>query len=284
MIRFSDIIKIQDRSRSPAPCKPEGIIEREDAFISGKSLLLRTIAERHATSDSWPKDKPGINPACYYEKFIVRAMEVQKRVRAGQGISPSPIISDLHYIIDSGLVDRLFDYAMSAGEDCEDLIVHIVDVTFASLKIGQGMNYDIKTLLKLGLAAFLENVGFHKIPDRITRDSKNKDSELVRKHPEISRQILTGLGEKYKWLADTALQVHERSDGSGYPNGLKSGDILEFASIIGLVDSFVASIKNKPYKEKSATTEAAGSIVTAGNSLFPPGIVDLFLQQCLGVD
>jgi len=87
------------------------------------------------------------------------------------------------------------------------------------------------------------------------------------------------MGEKYKWLADTALQVHERSDGSGYPKGLKDGDIMEPASIIGLVDSFMAMIKDRPYREKLIRTEAVKSIMEAGKGLFPSRIIRVFFNQ-----
>ena len=83
-------------------------------------------------------------------------------------ISPSPILSDLHAVVERDLIDSLYKYVMSVKNEAEDIFTHTVDVTFTSLKIGKGMNYDIKMMLKLGLAAFLlENVGMYKIPEDI---------------------------------------------------------------------------------------------------------------------
>lgn len=144
------------------------------------------------------------------------------------------------------------------------------------------MDYDLKTLLKLGLAAFLENIGMYKLPVSLLKISerwKDQKKNLMKRHPEISHDILSRMDKKFKWLADTALQVHERADGSGYPKGLKDGEILEMSYIIGIVDSFIAMIKKRPYRDKFIKTEAVKEIVQAGKTLFPPKILKVFLDQ-----
>jgi hypothetical protein len=268
MVRFSDIIKIQDRNLIT-----ESGPSQERTRLNGE--------ESSAVSSS-PRVYPGVDPAGYYEKFIARAQEVQDRIRGGHDVSPSPILSDLHYAVDKDLIDKLYDYVMGGAGDRKDFTSHCVDVTFICLKIGKGLDYDIKDLLKLGLAAFLENVGMYMIPDSILNKSKTLDFQeaaLVKKHPGFSYDILSRMGEKYKWLADTALQVHERSDGSGYPRGLKGEEILESASIIGLVDSFTAMSKGRPYRRKIVKTDAVKSIIEAGKGLFPPAVIKVFFHQ-----
>ena len=41
---------------------------------------------------------------------------------------------------------------------------------------------------------------------------------------------------------------HERWDGSGYPHGLAMDQIGVAAEMAGLVDSFCAMLRNKPYR------------------------------------
>jgi HD-GYP domain-containing protein (c-di-GMP phosphodiesterase class II) len=279
MVRFSDIVKKNRRSHVTGESEAEG--SQKDAFRLSDSMALKTMTDRAPVAGTPAADRTGIETANYYEKFLERAAEVQERVKADLGISPSPILSDLHYIIDKDLIDKLYDHAMSAMEGREDILVHTVDVTFTALKVGKGMDYDVKMLLRLGLAAFLENVGMFKIPDSVlTSPRRLNDHEimLIKRHPEISYDILSRMGERYMWLADTALQVHERSDGSGYPKGLKGAEIQELASVVGLVDSYIAMIKNRPYREKFIQTEAVKSIVEASKGLFPSKIVKIFLN------
>lgn len=275
MVRFSDIQGIRDKEAG-----------------RGSSFLPRIEEERF-----WPQDPDrreekkspgvtvfeGIDPeaeSCY-EKLLRTAMGVRDRVGAGQGINPSPIVADLQSIMERDLVEKLYARAVSAPDDCEEVFVHSVEVTSASLLIGKGMEYDQKRLLELGLAAFLENVGMYALPEAIlqkTTELDESEMERIRRHPETSYRILSGLGDKYRWLAETALQVHERTDGSGYPNGLKAGEILEPASIIGLVDTYVAMSGKRPYRDKFLQTDAIKSILKDGKKQFPARILKAFLN------
>jgi len=278
MVRFSDIIKMKDKEGGKNLQREQ--YAREDKFRLSDSQLFQT--KEKDTMDESLESKPGLEIVTYYEKFVERAMDVRERVKTDKGISPSPILTDLHYIIEQDLINKLYEYAMSAHEDYEEMIIHTMDVTFTSLKIGKGMDYNIKMLLRLGLAAFLENVGMYKIPESILKSRGKLGQEevkLIRKHPEFSREILGQMGEKYKWLADVAYQIHERYDGLGYPLGLKGDEISELASIIGLIDTYSAMIKNRPYRDKFVQTDSIKSIVGVNKGQFPSKIVKVFLNQ-----
>jgi len=285
MVRFSDIIKLKDKKGSKVASPKKGV--EKDKFRLSDSLVFKPQETEKGSVDISPQESGTFSDASlevvtYYEKFIERASEIQERVRGDMGISPSPILSDLHQIIDKGLIDEIYEYAMSARDDYEEMLIHTIEVTFTSLKIGRGMNYDTKMLLRLGLAAFLENVGMYKIPSSILKRSgelQEEEIRLIKKHPEISYEILGRMGARYEWLAKVALQIHERANGSGYPSGLKGEEISDLAAIIGLVDTYVAMIKKRPYREKFIQTNAIKSIVEASKGLFPPRIVKIFLTQ-----
>ena len=61
--------------------------------------------------------------------------------------------------------------------------------------------------------------------------------KLVRQHPEQGFRILQRLGAPFEWLANVALQEHEREDGSGYPKGLRK--ISFNGQLIGIIDEVV---------------------------------------------
>ncbi len=268
----------------PAPPEPEPIESKDkvNGFRLSDSQILKMPVKESMPETVTKKKIINADVVTYYERFIERARDIQQRVKSDLGISPSPILSDLHAVIDKDLVDELYEYAMSAKTDHEEMLVHTADVIFTALKIGKGINYDIKRLLRLGLAAFLENVGMYKIPDKILNSTKKLSAEeilIIKKHPESSYEILSQLGERYKWVADAALKTHERADGSGYPYGLKGDEIPELAYILGLVDTYIAMIKNRPYREKFIQTDAIKSIVEASKGRFPSRILKIFLDQ-----
>ncbi|MFC1494844.1 HD-GYP domain-containing protein [Thermodesulfobacteriota bacterium] len=282
MVRFSEIIKVKGKKGSKKT--PGEIKGREDRFRLSDSQVFKprdreTVVKEESKTE---KKDNNIEVVTYYEIFIEKIQEVKERVMSDMGISPSPILSDLHAVIDKDIIDDLYEYSMTAQDDYERMLVHTVDVTFTSLKVGKGMNYDIKKLLRLGLAAFLENVGMYKIPGNILaaeRKLSEDEMKIIKSHPESSYEILMNLGERYKWLAETALSVHERADGSGYPSGIKGDEIPELSSIIGLVDTYIAMIKNRPYSDKFIQTDAIKSIIEASRGKFPDRILKIFLNQ-----
>jgi HD-GYP domain-containing protein (c-di-GMP phosphodiesterase class II) len=280
MVRFSDIVGIRGKSHGDKP-GTVGRAEDEKLWLSDtQALKVKGGSAPPAGLDL--TESPGIEIVSLYEKFLERAMEIRERVRKDQSISPSPILSDIHYLLEKNLVDAMYAYAMSTPDDYEEMMVHTVDVTFASLKIGKGMGYDTKKLLELGLAAFLENVGMYKIPENIlTKMGRLEDFELtvIKNHPEVSSQILSRLGKRYQWLAEVSLQVHERADGSGYPRGLKGEEISDTASIIGLIDTYIAMIKKRPYRDKFVQTDAIKFIIGEAKGRFPARILKIFLNQ-----
>jgi HD-GYP domain-containing protein (c-di-GMP phosphodiesterase class II) len=144
------------------------------------------------------------------------------------------------------------------------------------------VGYDGKRLIKLGLTAFLENVGMYKIPESVlTKKGKLEEKEIsvIKSHPIISYRILAGAGEKYQWLAKLALQTHERSDGSGYPKGLKGEEISEVASIIGLTETYIAMIKRTPYRDPYSKTDAVKFVIEDAKRQFPIKVLKAFFNE-----
>ncbi len=280
MVRFSNFITLKDK-------KKFGIRPLETAFSGedgGPSDFQNAgmLSDNQIPPASSAIEESTLNVINYYEKFVERGTNIRDRVRINQGINPSPILSDLHYILNENLEDKLYGYAIFAPRDYEQLVVHNVEVTFISLMVGRAMNYNLRTLLGLGLAAFLENVGMYKIPESILQKKGklgDKEMAMVREHPKISYEILTRMGERYQWLAEVAFQVHERSDGSGYPHGLTGAEIYELSSIISLIDVYVAMINDRPHREKFQQMDAVKFIIEEGVGLFPAKIRKAFLKQ-----
>ena len=49
-------------------------------------------------------------------------------------------------------------------------------------------------------------------------------------------------------LAEIMLQHHERIDGTGYPHGLKQGEILPLANILAIADVVESMSSDRPYR------------------------------------
>jgi HD-GYP domain-containing protein (c-di-GMP phosphodiesterase class II) len=280
MVRFSDIKEIRDktvaRDTGPPRNVEAGQVRLSDPHFSELSkrddpVLEEASAERNSSE-----------VAVLYEKLMRSAKDIQEKVAGDESLSAGPILADLHAVIDRGLVLPLFEHAMSEPGDWRDVSIHCVEVTLACLMVGRGMGYDKKKLLELGLAAFLENVGMYGIPEGILQKPTKleaEDIDRIREHPEAGAKILSRLGERYEWLAEVASQVHERADGSGYPRGLKGSEISETASIIGLVDTYVAMIRKRAYRDRILQPDAIRFILKEAKVQFPTKVLKAFLNS-----
>ena len=279
MVRFSDILKTRDFHRA-GPAPSGGSAKKDNSLELHESQIIKT-EDLDGLTDLISTDPAVLKLERHYDQFHAKAKDIRDRVKENRGISHSPVLALLHQILDRELIDALYEYSTLAIEN-SDLPSHVIAVTLASMKMGQGLGYDTKNLLRLGLAAFLENVGMYRIPEAVlTKKGRLTPEELavIRNHPETSAQILGQMGSAFAWLSDVALQVHERSDGSGYPKGLKGSEISEYASIIGIIDTYMAMIKNKPHRLKYLQTNAVKNILEESKTKFPPRIVKEFLNQ-----
>jgi HD-GYP domain-containing protein (c-di-GMP phosphodiesterase class II) len=131
----------------------------------------------------------------------------------------------------------------------------------------------------LQIAALLHDIGKIGIPDHILNKNDRltpEEFEEIKKHSVIGATILTPIKE----LGDVTREVRHHQecyDGSGYPGGLKDGDIPFIARIIAVADAFDAITTNRPYRKKKDLESAIQELKRASGTQFDPIIVSAFL-------
>ena len=155
-------IKAKEDEKGSRKNVPEIVTALKDSTLSDDEIdevlsdtqILKVRGERSyyapTVREEWSSEV-----IAYYDKFVQRAEETRSRVRNEQGINPSSILSDLHHILNQDLIEDLYEYSMFCPGDYEEILIHDVKVTFVALIVGKGLGYDLRMLLKLGLAGFL---------------------------------------------------------------------------------------------------------------------------------
>jgi len=131
------------------------------------------------------------------------------------------------------------------------------------------------------LAALLHDIGKIGVPDDILlKQGPLTDSEwaVMRRHPDIGRQILTQAGGKFDLVSHIVVAHHERWDGSGYPYGLSGESIPLGARILTVVDSYDAMTSNRPYRKAMPDFAAREELRHCVGSQFDPRVVEAFLR------
>lgn len=126
------------------------------------------------------------------------------------------------------------------------------------------------------MAAIIHDLGKIAIPAEIlSKPGRISEVEfrLIQKHPQVAYDILRTID--FPWpVADAVLQHHERLNGTGYPNGLKDGQIMTAARILAVADVVEAMVSHRPYRSALTLGEAIYEITKNRDVLYDKEVVD----------
>ena len=164
----------------------------------------------------------------------------------------------------------------------KDTASHIVRIGQLAGVVARAVGEPADRVEMIGLAAPMHDIGKVSTPDNILLKRGKLTPEewvVMRRHTTAGYEILAkSKSELLRAGADIALTHHEKFDGSGYPRGLKGGEIPLWGRITALVDVFDALTSERPYKKAWPVAEALERIKADGGSHFDPDLVAAFLD------
>jgi putative nucleotidyltransferase with HDIG domain len=153
----------------------------------------------------------------------------------------------------------------------------VTDLAFA---IGKALNLTELEIEGLRMAGLIHDIGKLYVPAEIlSKPGKLSEIEfeLVKTHVEAGYDILKDV--EFPWpVAAFVRQHHEKINGSGYPQGLKNGQIFLEAKILTVADVVEAMASHRPYRPSLGIDLALEEIVKNKGILYDPGAVDACVQ------
>lgn len=104
---------------------------------------------------------------------------------------------------------------------------------------------------QLAVACYVHDFGMAFMPLHLLhKQDSYTDNEfnLMRSHVYKSSRLLEHL-DQWDGARKIVLQVHERTDGSGYPLGLKDTDICDGAKLLAILDTFDAMTHSRAHND-----------------------------------
>jgi putative nucleotidyltransferase with HDIG domain len=165
--------------------------------------------------------------------------------------------------------------------------IHSVNVMALALGYANHVNFEKQKKKILGISALLHDVGKARINTEIlTSPHKLTDNEFheIKKHTTKGFNILGTCKFSNSEIKTTALEHHEKLDGSGYPD--QKTDISEFAQIVAIIDCYEALTNDERVYRKASDPLSAlkiiqTEIVDAGK--FSPNIFRNFAYSLLKI-
>ncbi len=161
------------------------------------------------------------------------------------------------------------------------LYYHGIAMAVWAAIIGRQLGLGRLPLVKLVTGCAMADIGMTHLPEAMLNRVGPLNAEelaLMRQHPEIGAAAVRKNGHvDFETLA--IIESHQdRLDGSGYPKGLKGGQIPVVARIAGLVDAYAAMLTERPWAPARSSSEATQELIDVKDVLFQGALIEQFIQ------
>ena len=167
------------------------------------------------------------------------------------------------------------------------LYTHSARTTIISLSIGEGLKLPNFRLIELGITSMLHEIGMMRIPRQVYDKSTSltdAEKKFIATHPTLGLRMLQDYSkENANPLAQDILmgvwQHHERSNGTGYPQGLQGDAISLFGKIIGAACSYDAQISKRPHRNRMDGYTSMLIMLKEMRSLYDERVISALLNS-----
>lgn len=163
--------------------------------------------------------------------------------------------------------------------------MHSVAVCAMMIALARQLGLDEAQTRSAGLAGLLHDLGKAATPMKVlNKPGKLTDAEftIIKSHPVQGHAMLMAVGNVDPIALDVCLHHHEKTDGSGYPEGLKDAEISLFAKMGAVCDVYDAITSNRPYKNGWDPAESLRKMAEWSKGHFDQKVFQAFVKS-LGI-
>ena len=238
------------------PFSPEGILQR-----------IRAAFPDTAGYDATDRGK-ALNRGVEAAHTVM--VKIFQKLPAGVPLTFNDIVVAENKILKAIKHSSLREWLTTIGCHHTDSYRHCLFVTGFAVAFAQHLGMREDDQRRLARAALLHDVGKAFIPVSILdKPGKLTDEEMdeMRKHPRRGYDALAAQGGFPAEMMDVVLHHHEFLDGTGYPNGLRDGQISDIVRLTTIVDVYSAMVENRPYRLPFTHAKAFSTMEKMGSKL-----------------
>jgi putative nucleotidyltransferase with HDIG domain len=245
--------------------------------VASKLVGLIALGRREGDSLYDSGDLEALDLLCHYVALAVHNHSLTQTL--AQRVSENlRLMASLHGFYDNALE------AFATAIDVKHINIHghSLRVGGYASAIGEAMNMDPGEIAALRSAGYLHDIGKVAVDKRLFGKPSSLDAEEFREmadHTIVGHQIVSGVQFPWPRIPEIVRWHHERSDGSGYPDGLLLDDVPMPVRIVGLADTFDAMTSERPYRERISLGSTLSEIVRLTPQKFDPNAVHALLLQ-----
>mgnify|MGYP003292017436 CR=1 FL=1 len=219
-------------------------VEDENDHFSYKDM--KTYSERVRSTPEFQKFAEEFEKDVYKFKNVLNSV-----VEKNAALDINDLLQDtLALLHNSSQNVHIFEMINNMRQYDDSTYAHSINVALVANVLAGWLGMSQKDILLVTQCGLLHDIGKLRVPDSIIKKpGKLTDEEfnIVKTHPFSGYEILT----KHKLnphIINAAMMHHERCDGTGYPYGLSSEKIDNFAKIISIADVYDAMTSARVYR------------------------------------
>ncbi len=136
---------------------------------------------------------------------------------------------------------------------------HCERLASRAAELGRHLGLDEDSIVALRRGGYLHDLGKIAVPDGILKKGSDltiREWEVMKLHPVTGENICKPL-KSLRLVLPIIRHHHEHADGSGYPDGLRAGEIPLLPRVLQVVDVYDALRTARPYKPALSHDQAA---------------------------
>jgi HD-GYP domain-containing protein (c-di-GMP phosphodiesterase class II) len=236
-----------------------------------QELAARAIAETYAEAEAALKTRRPLDPALHDSLAAVLEQMLGEVRHTG----------DVAVVLRDLCAADAYTFQHSIDVTALGMFVgaHVfADAGWSAANNGTGRSQIDERLLVLGMGLLLHDIGKLVIPVPLLQKPTTltrAERELIECHPQAGFDLLSDPA----WsplVKAIVLRHHERWNGSGYPDGLRSWEIHPMARIAAVADVYDAVTSERFYSRARPPHEGMRAIVRGAGTQFDPAIVEIF--------
>ncbi|WP_018754091.1 HD-GYP domain-containing protein [Paenibacillus sanguinis] len=266
-------IEVEDASIST-------ILEKREASAANKWVDKPLSPEQKKT-----KEVPVVSPQTSFHHEYQRMLQLTRNASQSAFVAELPL-SDLRHQLEV-LIDQLPHYRILTFtprnfKESDYFYHNAILSSLTSYQLAKWHGLPQKDWMQVAFAGLLHDIGNTQLPLALLYKPAPltpQETEEMRRHTSYGYQQLRKIAAINEGVKLTALQHHEKMDGSGYPFQLTGDQIHIYAKIVGVADIFHAMTLKRSYRETQSPYLVLEELRSEAFGKLDPGVVQTFVDN-----
>ncbi|PZD96639.1 HD-GYP domain-containing protein [Paenibacillus sambharensis] len=226
--------------------------------------------------------KPLTNLEVEYNHMFTLLKRIFSTNTSGIGLPILELRNQLEQLLKNSSEYNVLAFRPTVAEDNDYMFHNSALSALTSYQLAQWCQFPQRDWMPIAMAGLFHDIGNIRIdrtilykPTELTRE----EAEEMRRHTLHGYNLLKNVPAINEGVKLTALQHHEKIDGSGYPLAIGGDSIHPYARIVAIADIFHAMTLKRSYRQSSSPYQVLEQLQVESFGKLDPSYVRTFIEK-----